>query len=280
MSSGSAAGCRQRGAAVAAVLACGSGENSFTKQALQVSRRDSSLSGAMDAQTLYHGVIWYIVFLFSTTCHEGAHALAAKFGGDLTAFHGGQVTLNPIPHIRREPVGMVVVPILTYIYAQWMMGWASAPYDPSWQQRYPRRAAWMALAGPAANFSLVLIAALSIRLGIAAHYFRMPESAVFTRITEAAAPGTAEPAATFLSVLFVLNLVLGTFNLLPVPPLDGHTGVTLLMSEGTALRFLEWSRSQGFGMLGLLLAWVVYGKLFSHIFRLSLIALYPGSSWG
>jgi Zn-dependent protease len=234
----------------------------------------------MDPQTLYQGIVWYIVFLFSTTCHEGAHALAAKLGGDPTAFHGGQVTLNPLPHIRREPVGMVIVPILSYVYAHWMMGWASAPYDPSWQQRYPRRAAWMALAGPAANFSLVLAAALSIRVGLAAHYFRMPEAAVFTRVTEATAPGAAELAATFLSVLFVLNLVLGTFNLLPVPPLDGHTGVTLLMSEDTALRFLEWSRTQGFAMIGLLLAWFMYEKVFGHIFRLSLIALYPGSSWG
>ena len=234
----------------------------------------------MDPQLLFHGVIWYIAFLFSTTCHEGAHALAAKLGGDPTAFHGGQVTLNPIPHIRREPVGMVVVPIISYFYAHWMMGWASAPYDPEWQERHPRRAAWMALAGPAANFSLVLIAAVSIRVGIAVHSFRMPESASFARITEAAVPGSPELIATFLSVLFVLNLVLGTFNLLPVPPLDGHTGVTLLMREGVALRFLEWSRTQGFGLIGLLLAWVVYGKLFEHIFRFSLAALYPGSSWG
>jgi len=234
----------------------------------------------MNPQILFQGVIWYIAFLFSTTCHEGAHALVAKLGGDPTAFHGGQVTLNPIPHIRREPVGMVIVPILSYLYAHWMMGWASAPYDPAWQERHPRRAAWMALAGPAANFSLVLISALLIRVGIGVHFFRMPESASFTRITEAAVPGFPELAATFLSVLFVLNLVLGTFNLLPVPPLDGHTGVTLFMRERTALRFLEWSRSQGFGLIGLLLAWFVYGKLFEHIFRFSLAALYPGSSWG
>jgi Zn-dependent protease len=234
----------------------------------------------MNSQLLFDGVIWYIAFLFSTTCHEGAHALAAKVGGDPTAFHGGQLTLNPIPHIRREPLGMVIVPIVSFIYAHWMMGWASAPYDPDWQRRYPRRAAWMALAGPAANFSLVLVAAVSIRVGIAARFFRMPRAASFTHITEAAAPGAVELVATFLSVLFVLNLVLGTFNLLPVPPLDGHTGVTLLMGEDTARRFLEWSRSQGFGMVGLLLAWVVYDKLFEHIFRLSLAALYPGSSWG
>ena len=81
------------------------------------------------------GVIWYVVFLFSTTCHEGAHALAAKWGGDPTAFEGGQVTLSPIPHIRREPFGMVLAPILSYVLyrGEWMIGWASAPYDPSWQ---------------------------------------------------------------------------------------------------------------------------------------------------
>ena len=51
-------------------------------------------------QFLILGVIWYIVFLFSTTCHVGAHSLVAKIGGDTTAFHGGQVTLNPIPHLQ------------------------------------------------------------------------------------------------------------------------------------------------------------------------------------
>lgn len=234
----------------------------------------------MDSQFLVLGIIWYIVFLFSTTCHEGAHALVAKLGGDPTAFHGGQVSLNPIPHIRRSPIGMVVVPILSYLYGHWMIGWANAPYDPDWQRRFPRRAAWMALAGPAANFSLVLIAAVAIRIGIALHYFQAPESANFTHVTQSAVPGFASFAATFLSVLFVLNLVLGTFNLLPVPPLDGNTGVTLLMSEGTALRFLDWTHNQGFGMIGLLLAWVVYGRIFGYIFRLSLAVLYPGSNWG
>jgi len=234
----------------------------------------------MTSQFLILGLIWYIVFLFSTTCHEGAHSLVAHLGGDSTAFLSGQVTLNPLPHIRREPVGMVAVPILSYIFAHWMMGWASAPYDPAWQQRYPRRAAWMALAGPAANFALVILSALAIRSGMGLGIFRLPASASFTHITEAAVPGVAGFAATFLSIVFVLNLLLGTFNLLPVPPLDGNTGVTLLMSEQRALRFLTWTRNQGFGMAGLLLAWVLYDKIFDFIFRVSLAALYPGSHWG
>ncbi|HVB55037.1 MAG TPA: site-2 protease family protein [Candidatus Acidoferrales bacterium] len=234
----------------------------------------------MTPQFLVLGVIWYIVFLFSTTCHEGAHSLVAHLGGDPTAFHGGQVSLNPIPHLQREPMGMVVVPILSYVFAHWMMGWASAPYDPAWQQRYPRRAAWMALAGPAANFVLVILSGVAIRVGIYLGYFRLPESAGFTHIAEASVSGNADLAVTFLSILFVLNLLLGTFNLLPVPPLDGNTGITLFMNEATALRFLNWTRTAGLGMAGLLLAWVLYDRVFGFIFRVSLAALYPGSHWG
>ncbi len=242
--------------------------------------RRLSLCPGMNTEFIMLGVIWYIVFLFSTTCHEGAHALVAKLGGDPTAFHGGQVTLNPLPHIRREPMGMVIVPILSYVFAHWMMGWASAPYDPAWQQRHPRRAAWMALAGPGANFALVILSTLAIHVGMALGYFRVPESAGFTHVTEATRAGAAEFAATFLSVLFVLNLLLGTFNLLPVPPLDGNTGITLLMSKNKAQRFLDWTHRQGLGMAGLVLAWVLYDRMFDYIFRISLALLYPGSNWG
>ena len=235
---------------------------------------------AIDPQFLVLGVLWYIVFLFSTTCHEGAHALVAKLGGDPTAFHGGQASLNPIPHIRREPFGTVVVPILSYVLAKWMIGWASAPYDPHWQQRHPRRAAWMALAGPGANFMLLILAALAIRVGMALGIFRAPVSAGFTSITEAVHPAEAGFAATLLSILFVLNLLLGTFNLLPVPPLDGHNGITLLMSERTALRYLDWTGNQGLGMAGLLLGWYLYGKVFNYLFLMALMLLYPGLRYG
>ena len=94
----------------------------------------------MSGHSLVELPMWYVAFLLSITCHEGAHALAAKLGGDLTAFHEGQVSLNPVPHIRREPFGAVVVPLLSYILGGWMIGWASAPYDPDWQRRHPHRA--------------------------------------------------------------------------------------------------------------------------------------------
>src|SRR5512139_3082516 len=97
---------------------------------------------------LVNGLVFYVVFLFSTTLHEAAHAWAALRGGDPTAYQGGQVSLDPMPHIRREPFGMVVLPLLTALATGWPFGYASAPYNPNWAVRHPDRAAWMALAGP------------------------------------------------------------------------------------------------------------------------------------
>jgi len=233
------------------------------------------LAPAIDIITL--GLIWYVVFLFSTTCHEGAHALVAKWGGDPTA--SGQVTFNPLPHIQREPFGMVLVPIVTLVLNQggWLMGWASAPYDPAWAYRHPHRAARMALAGPAANFTLMLAAAAVIRGGIATGFFQAPQSVTFTHITEAADPSGVGPLlATFFSILFMLNFILGTFNLLPVPPLDGNAGVTILMSEDKARSFLDLFRQPGFGMMGLVAAWILFGRIFSELFTVALNTLYVG----
>jgi Zn-dependent protease len=236
----------------------------------------------MSPETLTLGLVWYVVFLLAITCHEGAHAWVAKLGGDPTAFHAGQVTLNPVPHIVREPVGTVVVPILSYALGGWMIGWASAPYDPYWAERHPRRAGWMALAGPAANLALVILAAAAIRVGLVLDYFIPPESvrlAGAMHVTVSAEPGVGAAVATLLSVMFVLNLLLFLFNLLPVPPLDGASAVTLLMSEETGRRFRDFTQS--WGLLGLLLAWLLFGWIFSPLFVLALNGLYLGiTSYG
>jgi Zn-dependent protease len=231
----------------------------------------------MNADLLVLGLVWYIVFLFSTTCHEAAHAFAAKLGGDLTAFHGGQVSLDPVPHVRREPIGMVVFPILTYVTGGWMMGWASAPYDPLWAQRHPRRAAWMSLAGPGANFAQAILAAALIHVGLWTKFLTVPDSASLTHIVEAAKPGVAASLSTFLSLLFSLNVLLGAFNLLPVPPLDGFGAVGLLVGKDAAGRLQELGQQIGrFSLIGILIAWQLFDRVFHPIFTLSLQLLYPG----
>ncbi len=220
---------------------------------------------SFDPQVVTLGFFWYIAFLFSTVCHEGAHALAGKLGGDPTAFEAGQVSLNPIPHIQREPFGLVLVPWITYFLSGWMMGWASAPYNPNWQRSHPRRAAWMALAGPGANCMLMLLAGLAIRWGLARGFFQIAERPAFASLVEATDPQRLGFLATLLSIFFMLNLILMTFNLLPVPPLDGSTGIALLLPERTAVRLLDFYRSSQMALMGLVLAWVAYNRLFGWL---------------
>ncbi len=223
------------------------------------------------------GLIWYVVFLLSLTCHEAAHAFVASKAGDRTAYEAGQVTLNPLPHIRRELVGTVLAPIFTYIASGFMLGWASAPYDPRWQRRYPRRAAWMALAGPAANLILVVIAVIAIRLGIRMGAFGMPDAVSFSHMVGATSAGAAEGLAKFLSILFSLNLLLGAFNLLPLPPLDGATAIGIFVSEKTALRLAEFSHNPMFSLIGILVAWRLFGAIGGYVFRVGAMVLYPGA---
>jgi Zn-dependent protease len=227
-------------------------------------------------ETLALAAVWYVAFLLSLTCHEAAHALAAKIGGDPTAYEAGQVTLNPLPHIRRSPFGTVLVPLVTFYLSHFMMGWASAPYDPRWQERHPRRAALMAIAGPAANFLLVVLSIVVIRVGIAVHFFAAPQQISFSHMVAPGAPGAAEGLATFLSIVFSLNLLLGAFNLLPVPPLDGASAIGLIMSEKVALRFAALVRGPTFSFVGLILAWRLFEYIVSPLFRVGLAALYWG----
>ncbi|HXF99309.1 MAG TPA: site-2 protease family protein [Bacteroidota bacterium] len=233
----------------------------------------------MNVERLADGLLWYVVFLFSTTLHEAAHAFTAMKLGDYTAYHGGQVTLHPAPHIRREPFGTVIVPILTFLLSGWMMGWASAPYDPQWALRHPRRAALMSLAGPLSNLLLVICAAACIRMGVAAGIFAPPESITFMHLTDAVAGGFWTHVATMVSVFFSLNLLLFAFNLLPVPPLDGSGALPLFMSERMGQRYMLVMHRSGVALLGLLLAWQVFGYAYAPLHRAAMSMLYPGLSY-
>jgi Zn-dependent protease len=221
------------------------------------------------------GMIWYVVLLLSLTLHEAAHAWAARRGGDPTAYLGGQVSLDPLPHIRREPFGMVLAPLLSFALSGWMVGWASTPFDPRWAYAHPRRAAWMSVAGPAANLLLVIAAGALIRAGIAVGVFFPPQWIRFADVVGAEA-GLPSAVASFLSVLFTLNLLLFLFNLFPLPPLDGSGALGLLLPESAARRVQLWLRHPTLSLLGILLAWTLIGPVFGRVHVLAVELLYPG----
>lgn len=231
----------------------------------------------MDAfQTLALLPLWYVVFLLSLTCHEAAHAFAAWRGGDRTAYLGGQVSLNPLPHVLREPIGTAVVPLLTFLGTGWMMGWASAPYDPEWERRYPRRAGSMALAGPLANLVLAAIGFGALRVGIEAGAWEGAAGSLeLDRLVVPAegAPGLLDGLGRLFSILLVLNLLLFTFNLFPLPPLDG---AALASGWIAAVRpFYSALRSTPVASLaGLVVAWVAFPYVFEPVLVRVLRLLY------
>lgn len=237
------------------------------------------MDSALGPDLLVLGVAWYVVLLFSLTVHEAAHATAALRGGDRTAYLGGQASLDPLPHVRREPLGTVAFPLFAYAVSGggWMFGWASTPFDPVWARVHPRRAAWMSLAGPLANLTLAAVAGLALRAGLEAGVFT-PQPASFAHLVGAPEGGLAAAAATILSIAFTLNLVLFVFNLFPVPPLDGAGALGLLLPEDAARRLQEWFSSPGLALGGLLAAWWLFPRIFAPIHHAARAFLYSGAA--
>ena len=228
---------------------------------------------------LLDGMLWYLAFIFSTVVHEASHSFTAMKLGDLTAYEGGQVTLDPIPHIKREPIGTVIIPILSFLVGGWMVGWASAPYNRDWARTYPDRSAVMALVGPLSNLMLVLLSGIAIRVGMILNWFYAPDHINFTHVTVSYQDGPLQAVAMLLSILFTLNIILFIFNLIPLPPLDGSGIVPLFINKEKAVNYLDFIHNTPLLFVGLFVAWKVFGHVFDPIHNIFLNLLYPGAGY-
>ncbi|CAN5590221.1 site-2 protease family protein [soil metagenome] len=212
----------------------------------------------MENFSLFDFLSWYIVFIYSMVLHEASHAYASWKLGDSTAYDQGQVSLDPTPHVKREPFGMVLVPIASFLSAGWMLGWASAPYDPHWAARYPKKSAIMAAAGPAANLAICLGSFILIKAGLATGLFTFASYWDMSHVVISQVKDWTYVAAQLLSIAFTLNFILMLFNLLPVPPLDGSAIVKLFLPESACKAYDDFLRSPGLPLVGLLVAWYVF----------------------
>jgi len=183
--------------------------------------------------------------IFAITLHETAHGWAALALGDTTARDQGRLTLNPLKHIDR--MGTVILPgillitqLLTIHRVAFMFGWAKPVPVSAWKFVNPRRGmAIVAIAGPAMNFFLVWLGALALR-GLA----------------------DANTGAWLNTILFdfmLVNMVLGLFNLLPIPPLDGGRVVVGLLPEHLAR---SWAGLERYGLIIVLVAILVLPNVF------------------
>ncbi len=207
--------------------------------------------------------IWFPAFLLSIVLHEAAHAATSLFFGDRTAER--QATFNPMPHIQQEPVGTLIVPLLSFWWMGWMFGYASAPYDPYWADRNPRRAALMSAAGPVANLLLAAGALAALHALMAADLvaYNPRSSQIIDLVT--APEGWMGFGAKFLSVLYGLNILLGILNLLPLPPLDGSGVVRGLFPGSGPARLLATMEERGWSMVGLVVAFLLFSRMGPYI---------------
>ena len=211
-----------------------------------------------------HLLVWYIVFLFSVTFHEYAHARAAAMLGDRTAYFGGYTTLDPTPHLKRSPFGLIFIPILTFIQVHWMMGWASVPYDVDWGKRRPLGKAIMSAAGPFANFALCGLAWATLKAMLVSQVVRVTPLPTLDHWVDAVGRGSKSPLSAIclaLTILVDLNLVLGLFNLMPVPPLDGAGILEGLFPRRMGPVFDRLRESTLLSLAGLLIWWHFFDRV-------------------
>jgi Zn-dependent protease len=174
---------------------------------------------------------------------------------------------------------MLILPLLTAVTQGWAIGWASAPYDPHWAARHPRRAAWMAAAGPAGNLSIALGSFALLKLGLLSGWFIPPPIANFHTLVASAGGEGLTGIATALSILLVLNVFLAVFNLLPLPPLDGAAVLGLFVPENQMDRLRAIVHQPWAQLAGLLIAWKIFPFLTGPLFGMLLRLLHPAEGY-
>lgn len=205
--------------------------------------------------------IQFAVLLFSLSIHEASHAWMADRFGDYTARYLGRVTLNPIPHI--DPIGTVLFPLLQFITHFPLIGWAKPVPVNSLHLRNPQRdQIFISLAGPVSN----LLAGFIAFLLLAALKLSVPEAGSFilNMAISMNIPGHGSILAPIVGILFfvlIINFLLAFFNVIPIPPLDGHWILYAILPAGAAST-LERMGSYGF----ILIFALMYLGMFRFIF--------------
>jgi Zn-dependent protease len=207
-------------------------------------------------------VIQLAVILFAISFHESAHAYAALRFGDTTARDLGRISLNPLRHL--DPVGSILVPILMYLFSGFIFGSAKPTPVDLRNTRDPRLANLVvSAAGPASNFLLAAGGLVVFAIIRRVRPFAMPQLLEALQGSRFAS-GALAPIVYLLFFFVLVNVMLGVFNLLPIPPLDG-SGVLLSLGGPSIAKFFEVIRPFGFLILILLITSPILGNLFRPI---------------
>ena len=192
---------------------------------------------------VYQIAIWLVPLVIAIVFHEVAHGLVARRLGDPTAEERGRLSFNPLRHV--DPVGTIILPLILAISHAPVFGWAKPVPVNYARLRHPRRdMVLVALAGPGMNLLLAIAGAAILMATIA--------------LSGGAQTGAARFIADSAYVFVLLNVFLGVFNLLPVPPFDGGHVVEGLLPPNLAAEFRKIGR---FSLLVLVVLLLVLPRL-------------------
>ncbi|MBM3350907.1 MAG: site-2 protease family protein [Betaproteobacteria bacterium] len=195
----------------------------------------------MELSLIQKIIIYTPPVLLAITVHEAAHGYAAKHFGDLTAYHAGRITLNPVKHI--DPFGTILLPAITILLGGILFGWAKPVPVNFARLRQPKKdMLWVAAAGPVSNFVMALLWALLMKFSVG-----MP-------------PVFSTPLFLMAKAGVAVNVVLMVLNLLPLPPLDGGRIAVSLLPMHLARSFARVER-YGFLILIALLFTGILGQV-------------------
>ena len=204
----------------------------------------------MDLTIIQKLAAYSLPIIFAITVHEAAHGYAAKYFGDMTAFHLKRISLNPLRHI--DPLGTIVFPVLLVILqAGFIFGWAKpVPINPSNLRNPKKDMLWVALAGPGANLIMAILWTI-----------------VYSN--QQLVPSIGQNFISIMAVAGIqINIVLMVLNLLPLPPLDGGRVAVSLLPYPWSSKLAGLER-YGFFILIFLLATGLLGAILSPLIRIS-----------
>ncbi len=199
----------------------------------------------MELNVIQVVAIYALPVIFAITLHEAAHAYAAKYFGDFTAYAQGRVSLNPIRHI--DPIGTVALPLVMLAVSKlfgggFIFGWAKPVPVNFGNLRHPKRdMLWVAAAGPGANLAMALFWVLMVKLSFSDAAGALP---------------FALPLALMGAAGVMVNVIFMVLNLLPIPPLDGGRIVASLLPHRQAYQF---SRIEPYGFF------IILALMFTHV---------------
>ena len=204
----------------------------------------------MDLTIIQKLAAYSLPIIFAITVHEAAHGYAAKYFGDMTAFHLKRISSNPLRHI--DPLGTIILPaLLFFLQAGFIFGWAKpVPVNFSNLRNPKKDMLWVALAGPGANLIMAILWTI-----------------VYSN--QQLVPSIGQNFISIMAVAGIqINIVLMVLNLLPLPPLDGGRVAVSLLPYPWSSKLAGLER-YGFFILIFLLATGLLGAILSPLIRIS-----------